>query len=158
MSAPFGHFRTQRRVAGQSLVRKRGPQIGKPTQRLAKLQQSCFGPAIRRQGIEFVAAHRSQQHRIAFQRRVQRGRRQRRARLANGLASDGHLGELEVIAAELCHRSQNAHGFARDFRADPVSGADQNFQFHCVTHLLRSVTPLPAHSFGRAMVRPGAGK
>ncbi len=75
------YLRAQRRVGGERRIRKRGAQIGKTAQRLANLQQACFGPAIRGQGIEFVAADSAQQYRIAFERCIERGRRQRRALL-----------------------------------------------------------------------------
>ena len=130
MSAPFGHLRAQRRIAGQGLVGKGGPQVGKSAQSLAQLQQPGFGPAIRGERIEFVAAHRSQQHGIALQSCVQRGRRQGRAGLANGISADGHLAELEVMAAELRDRNQDAHCFASNFRTDAISGAHEHSQLH----------------------------
>ncbi len=82
----FGHFGAQRGVARQRRVGNGGPQIGKPAQSLAELQKSRFGPAIRGQGIEFVAAHRSQQHGVTFQSGVECRRRQGRAGLADGVS------------------------------------------------------------------------
>ena len=93
-----GHLRTKRRVGSECWKGKSGPQIGKTAQRLAKLQQAGFGPAIRGKGIEFVPSHCAEENCVAVERCVEGLLRERSAFRTNGLAADECFGELEIVA------------------------------------------------------------
>ena len=133
-----------------------GPQIGKAAESLAQLQQPRFRPSIGRQCVEFITAHSAQQHRVAFESRFQGLCREWGTALANGDAADRHFGKLEIVAAELCNRPQDAHRFARHFRPDSISCADQHFQFHfslplpriCGAGFLKATTSHPLRKRG----------
>ena len=91
----------KRAVDRQLLEREGGPQVGESAQRRANLQQAGLGPLVRGQGIELVAAHCAQQHRVGSQRRIQRVRGQRRSILHNGHAADALLGQTQLRGRQL---------------------------------------------------------
>src|SRR5262245_30374500 len=105
-------------------------QIGESAQSLTDLQQPCFGTAVRWKGIEFIAADSAEQYGIAFERGVECRRGKRCSMRLNRHSADQRFANLEVVASQLCHGTQNACRFVSDFRAYAVSGNDKNLQLH----------------------------
>ena len=92
----FDDLRPQRAVDGEFFEREGGTQIGESAERGANLQQAGFGALVRGQGIEFVAAHRAQQHGVGGERGSERVGGQRRAVLHNRDAADALAIEIEL--------------------------------------------------------------
>ena len=96
----------------------------------AQSEQTGLGTLACGERIEFVVAHGAQKYGLGIERRSQRAGGQRCAVLFNGYAADAPIVQLERVAAGLRCLFENPDGLLDDFRADAVSGRNQNLQFH----------------------------
>ena len=130
MSAPSVTSGRSGEFAGQRGVSNRWAQVGEAAQGLPQLQQPGLWAFIWGKGIEFIASNSAEQDGIAFQRRVQRCRWQRRAMLTNRNAANRHFRKFKLITVHLRHGAENAHSLPRYFRANAVARYDCHFQVH----------------------------
>jgi hypothetical protein len=123
-------LRPQGAIDRQFLEGKGGAQVGESAEGRAQAEQAGLGALVGGEGVEFVAAHRSQQDRIGGQSRIKSLGRQRRTVLHNRHAADAFGLQFERVAAQGRNLLQYGDCFASDFGADAITGRDQNLQLH----------------------------
>ena len=127
---PGDHFRLQAGGRGQLRIEDGRTQVGEQAQLRANLQQTALGTDIAFDPVPFRPPYRAQQHRIGLARALQGLVGQRHAVLVDGRATDDVLGQFEAELEPVVGQFQHLDRFRHDFRADTVTGENQDLLAH----------------------------